>query len=194
MFFHVNSELAEFASRARSLKLKFDLYAMNLQQLAPMMQAAKATGTSGLAFDRIDTSGVLDTLGVVEMFRSLGHHLKKSNPHSTFFMYSMNWRAKVSEAGTPEDVKSPAAKLAMSKLFKHADVVSNLRALPDRPFDHRVLQAIKGMDKTPQSIRLPPFTVLRNYWACFDLESKFNEFREQQRVNAVCRSVGLKER
>ncbi|KAG8880202.1 hypothetical protein FRB98_005286 [Tulasnella sp. 332] len=174
MFFHVKSELTEFASRARRFKLKFYLYAMDLQQLAPMIQLTMPTGSAPLTFDRIDASNVLDTLGIPKMLQSLGHLLNKSNPHSAFFMYSMNWIRKVSERGTPEEARSPAHMQALSKLIDRAN--------------------IRKITKTPQNEKLLPYTVFRNNWACFDIEPKFTEFKEQQGLKEACHSAGLKER
>lgn len=192
----MKQELTEFATRARRFKLRFLLYAMDLRQLGPLMDVQVDMGGPRLKFDRIDVSNVLDTLGMGEMIRSCGHLLNRDNPHAALFMYSMNWRGRLSEKGTPEDPSSPAAKRAVRKIGELLVSLmrSGVRARSDlRPVAPQRQQG--RIDIKSPAMRLLPYSVYNNTWAFYDgMDQHFKVFLKLQDADEASRSAGLRER
>lgn len=126
LYFHVSSQLTEFASRLRRFKVTFKLYHGDASALAkaiaspaglPELQLGKKT-----RFDRIDTGNLIDEeyLGLKKVLTEWGPLLKEKqkNDKATLIATSLNWAARV---GGAAPTKSEAEAL-MKKLVKDGRV------------------------------------------------------------------------
>ncbi|TFK68722.1 hypothetical protein BDN72DRAFT_841394 [Pluteus cervinus] len=99
LFFYLKDEFEKFAKRIQNCNINIYVTQFEAQTLSKMIhgwtnQGNTLSKTRLDVFDRIDTSNVIDYIGIPRILDDWGLLLNRRNPHAALLAASMNWHAR----------------------------------------------------------------------------------------------------
>ncbi|KAF9267140.1 hypothetical protein L218DRAFT_856897 [Marasmius fiardii PR-910] len=178
LFFHVKSQLREFARRVKDHKIDIHLTQFDPKILSQgLLSGALGPGfEGGGCFDRIDTGCLMEKIGVRECLAEWGPLLNTSNRHSTILMSTRTWHEGLPNGSITMARLNPRVALAsiMKRCFKIPGLHSKFRkSFAQGLRSPKVLRMIESLD------------------AFYDHDEAFHEFLKEQKMDAVLQSCGL---
>ncbi|KAG7085598.1 hypothetical protein E1B28_003149 [Marasmius oreades] len=176
LFFHVKSQLREFARRVKDHKIEIHLTQFDPKILSKgLLAGALGSGyEGGGCFDRIDTGNMMEreNIGIRECLTEWGPLLNCSNPNSVILMSTRTWH----EGWMTMARVDPRVALGsiMERCFR-------LRGVHPR-FKESFSQGLRS----PKVLRM-----IESLDAFYDHDDALHEFLEEQKMDMVLESCGL---
>ncbi|KAG8952851.1 hypothetical protein FRC03_012002 [Tulasnella sp. 419] len=181
LFFHVKDQFAEFARRARRFKMEFVFQNREMRQFAEFLKDSKSDAPSSTQspffFDRIDTSNVMDSIGIEAILRAWAPLLNPKNEHSALIAYSMNWIGKQHD-GQPGPGNPAVYTRALRKVF-------DFQAKDTSEWNKARLLTNAELNTSIRALQVPAF---------HDNEPAFNTFLKREKLPEVCKSLNIRRR
>ncbi|KAL0569362.1 hypothetical protein V5O48_012597, partial [Marasmius crinis-equi] len=177
LFFHVKSQLREFARRVKDFKIDIHLTQFDPKILSKgLVSGALGPGfEGGGCFDRVDTGCLIESIEIRECLAEWGPLLNKANRHSTLLMSTRTWHEGLPNGSTMARL-NPRAALAsiMKKCFKIPRLNSKFKkSLSEGLRSPKLLRMIESLD------------------AFYDHDEAFQEFLKAQKADTVLKALGL---
>jgi hypothetical protein len=91
LFVHVKREFMEFARRMRDSQIDIHLTQFDPQVLSKGIAIGAIPGFDGSCFDRVETSNLMDDVGIRECLTNWGPLLSRETEHASLLMHSRTW-------------------------------------------------------------------------------------------------------
>lgn len=176
LFVHVREQLAEMARRVERFHIDIYITQMDAKELAASIKCGAYPGFSSDCFDRIETSNVVDCIGLDRVLDDWGPLLRRDK-RASLLAYTMNWH--VNRPG-------PSDHRVHGRLVEKAARALNV--------DLSKLMQARFMNPMDMSLRAQLLT-LDFYKDAFDDNAQsFNEWLNEQKSTPTARKHGLRMR
>jgi hypothetical protein len=91
LFFHIKQELMEFARRMKEFRIDVHLTLFDPRVLSKGIAVGALPAFRHKCFDRIETSDLVDRIGVQECLTNWAPLLNRHNEHASILMHSRSW-------------------------------------------------------------------------------------------------------
>ncbi|KAK1226941.1 hypothetical protein PQX77_010074 [Marasmius sp. AFHP31] len=171
LFFHVKSQLREFARRIKDLKIHIHLTQFDSKILSKgLLSGALGPGFEGGAcFDRIDTGCLVEEVGVRECLAEWGPLLKKDNRCATILMSTRSWYESLpGRYGSTLATSNP--RVALASIMEKCCKIPGLHTKFKKAF-------AQGL-RSPKLLRM-----IESLDAFYDHDQAFQEYLKAQNMN-----------
>ncbi|KAI0338702.1 hypothetical protein BDW22DRAFT_1432230 [Trametopsis cervina] len=157
LYFHVRDVFITFAKRAR--KTRLNIHVLNVDaMILPSLITEKLYTMKHFyppAFDRVETSNVLDYVGPQAILGAWAPMLNRNNEHATLLLSSMNWalRQEGARAASMAGIRD-STKRTMDKCMEYLGVNSSMLSMsPSDPLLLRVMHSLEPFNDNEKPFR-----------------------------------------
>lgn len=124
LFFHVKDELREFARRIKEFHIDIHLTQFDPRVLGKGISAGMVSPFGDGCFDRIETSNMVDYVGVRSCLSNWGPLLNGENRHASILMHSKTWHTTLPNATAQSNPRT--LEMLMQKCQKLPSLVCSI--------------------------------------------------------------------
>ncbi|KAJ8091751.1 hypothetical protein PM082_020986 [Marasmius tenuissimus] len=179
LFFHVKSQLREFACRIKDLKVHIHLTQFDLKILSKglLSGALGPRFEGGACFDRIDTGCLVEEVGIRECLAEWGPLLKKDNRCATILMSTRTWHEGL-PGGYGSTLARSNPRVALASIMEKCFKIPGLHTKFKKSF-------AQGL-RSPKLLRM-----IESLDAFCDHDQAFQEYLKAQNMNTPSDSEAL---
>lgn len=175
LFVHVKRELMDFARRMRDFHIDIHLTQFDPRVLSKGIAIGAIPGFDGSCFDRVETSNLVDDIGICECLTHWGPLLSRRNEHANILMHSREWH------GTLPNAIAHANPRAVRMLVERCKSVCT--------FDPGLRTALAQGMKSPAVLKL-----IESLDAFVDHQAAFEEYLNQEEADEIADGYELRRR
>ncbi|KAL0066987.1 hypothetical protein AAF712_005976 [Marasmius tenuissimus] len=179
LFFHVKSQLREFACRIKDLKVHIHLTQFDPKILSKglLSGALGPRFEGGACFDRIDTGCLVEEVGIRECLAEWGPLLKKDNRCATILMSTRTWHEGL-PGGYGSTLARSNPRVALASIMEKCFKIPGLHTKFKKSF-------AQGL-RSPKLLRM-----IESLDAFCDHDQAFQEYLKAQNMNTPSDSEAL---